>query len=260
MILLARGSFPRSLCLGCVLLAGALLPWSSLNAQTYSITEGLASTGCLPPCLCPLLQLGVPTGTFELQGTGSSGGVEFYALTNVELSILGDGDPIELIGSGTWSLDTTVGVQEATLDLTFVGTGETLALASDGAVPLDPMHPFPSIALELATTFTCSGTQLQFVALPSGAAPSFVRADCNSDGVLDISDAIRVLNLLFVAPDLACLNACDANDDETFDISDAITQLSALFTSGSPPAPPFPDCGEDPTAGSLSCDQYTACP
>jgi hypothetical protein len=51
-------------------------------------------------------------------------------------------------------------------------------------------------------------------ALDEGESDSFVRADANGDPKLDISDAVTVLNYLFLgdaAPD--CLDAADTNDD-----------------------------------------------
>ncbi|MFN0058061.1 MAG: hypothetical protein ACKVX7_06355 [Planctomycetota bacterium] len=95
--------------------------------------------------------------------------------------------------------------------------------------------------------------------------PEFRRADSNSDGGFDISDAIFSLSALFVAgaPMVACADAADSNDDGLFDIADAIHMLAALFVSGSPaPAPPGPMvCGPDPTTDSLLCASYApACP
>jgi hypothetical protein len=50
-----------------------------------------------------------------------------------------------------------------------------------------------------------------------------------------------------------------ADDDGTIDLSDAIAILAYLFVGSAPPAPPFPDCGIDPTAGEIGCEE-TNCP
>jgi len=52
---------------------------------------------------------------------------------------------------------------------------------------------------------------------------AFLRADCNADGDVDISDPISLLGYLFLgASAVGCADACDANDDNALDISDGI--------------------------------------
>ena len=88
----------------------------------------------------------------------------------------------------------------------------------------------------------------------------FVRADSNTDGDVDISDAIFTLSELFGGGRLgACENAADANDDGKVDISDAIFTLSHLFGDGRAPSAPHLDCGEDPTEDDLGCLGPTPC-
>jgi hypothetical protein len=99
---------------------------------------------------------------------------------------------------------------------------------------------------------------------PVEGAP-FLRADCNSDSMTDIADAIFVLSVLFPAPPnpapaVACIDACDGNDDGLLNIADAISILDALF--GTPPGtipPPTGVCGSDPTADGLSCGGQPGC-
>jgi len=86
--------------------------------------------------------------------------------------------------------------------------------------------------------------------------PSFRRGDTNGDVSIDVADAVFLLNALFVpgAPSLNCNQAGDVNDDEITNIADVVFLLNALFVPGSPPpSPPYPGCGIDPTAGSLTC-------
>ncbi len=103
--------------------------------------------------------------------------------------------------------------------------------------------------------------QLLFDTAPVGDL--FVRSDANSDGAVDISDAVYMLAALFIsgAPPPPCAKSGDANDDGAFDISDAVYTLAALFIPGSPTPPaPHPNCGVDPTADPLECVAFPACP
>ena len=76
----------------------------------------------------------------------------------------------------------------------------------------------------------------------------FVRANCNRDPFVDISDGIYHLQYLFAnGPTPGCLDACDTNDDGFLDTSDAVFLFSYVFADGSPPPAPFPDLGPDPT-------------
>ena len=62
------------------------------------------------------------------------------------------------------------------------------------------------------------------------------RGDANIDGVLDFSDALVLINHLFLggpAPD--CPVAADFNLDSALDLSDPIAILNTLF-HGKPPA------------------------
>ena len=93
--------------------------------------------------------------------------------------------------------------------------------------------------------------------------PSFRRGDADRDGVLALTDAILTLGTLFLGTgELRCLNAADANDDGKVDVADAIASLSHLFLGTLEIPPPGPTvCGPDPTpSGSLSCQEYGACP
>jgi YD repeat-containing protein len=88
------------------------------------------------------------------------------------------------------------------------------------------------------------------------AQPSFLRADSNGDGGVDISDAIFTLGYLFLgSASPGCLDALDANDDGSIDISDVIFTLAYLFLgTGAPPPPPGPhQPGPDPTPDAIGC-------
>ena len=85
--------------------------------------------------------------------------------------------------------------------------------------------------------------------------PRFVRGDANSDGFVDVSDPIFLLNAHQVAgaPPPECLDAADPNDDASLDISDPIYLLNFLFQGTAPPLYPFPECDFDPTDDCISC-------
>ncbi|MCZ6792666.1 MAG: dockerin type I domain-containing protein, partial [Planctomycetota bacterium] len=91
--------------------------------------------------------------------------------------------------------------------------------------------------------------------------PSFRRGDVDANGSLNLSDAVRVLNYLFRGgPAPGCFQSADANDDGRVNITDGVVILRHLFQGGRPPAEPFAACGPDPTADTLSCGAFPACP
>lgn len=86
-------------------------------------------------------------------------------------------------------------------------------------------------------------------------SPEFRRGDCNADGRVDVSDALCVLETLFLGgPEPPCVDAGDANDDGILNISDPVVALGVLFL-GDPPLPPpgTEGCGPDPTPDELDC-------
>ncbi len=92
-------------------------------------------------------------------------------------------------------------------------------------------------------------------------AANFKRGDSDSNGVLQITDAVRILNVLFLGiGTLSCDDAADADDNGKLQLTDAVRILNVLFLGiGSIPAP-FPDCGPDTTADEITCLSSTACP
>lgn len=88
----------------------------------------------------------------------------------------------------------------------------------------------------------------------------FRRGDFNTDGVLDIADAVGSVQHLFTAgvPGL-CRDAADTNDDGALTIVDPLGGLFFLFGGQQEPPAPGLDCGVDPTEDSLSCFNYAPC-
>ena len=101
----------------------------------------------------------------------------------------------------------------------------------------------------------------------STSGPQFLRGDSNQDGDLNVADVIVMLEALFLAGMLQCLDAHDSNDDGIYDLSDPVYSLAFLFGSGAAPPAPFgtfpADCGVDPTpdiGGDLGCSGGSLCP
>ena len=104
----------------------------------------------------------------------------------------------------------------------------------------------------------------------SSATPppyTFHRGDSNTDGTLNISDPVLLLNHLFAGRfRLSCREAADFDNSGKLDISDAVGALNYLFLGGEPAAAPgSPDslCGPDPdppgSDGDLGCADYLPC-
>lgn len=92
-------------------------------------------------------------------------------------------------------------------------------------------------------------------------APDFLRGDVDGSGTSNISDAIQLLNFLFVpgVTEVPCYDGGDGNDSGNLDLADAIIILQRLFLPGTPSLPePVGECGQDPTFDSLEC--VTGCP
>ena len=102
--------------------------------------------------------------------------------------------------------------------------------------------------------------QLQELVVPLYEGEMFFRGDFNSDGKLDVSDAVSGLGHMFrgsAGP--PCMDSADTNDDGRLDIADAVFVLEYQFGGGrAPPAPRF-QCGPDPTADNPLCEKSAPC-
>jgi hypothetical protein len=70
---------------------------------------------------------------------------------------------------------------------------------------------------------------------------------------------VSTLDDLFNGGSVACKSATDINDDGDLNLADGIQLLTYLFSGGTPPAPPFPNCGHDSTYDTLGCYSYDGC-
>jgi hypothetical protein len=103
------------------------------------------------------------------------------------------------------------------------------------------------------------GTFAEARILPAGGT-QFVRADANGDGGINITDPIFVLGYLFLGIGTpTCIKAADTDDTGVVNVTDALYLLNSLFLGGPPPPAPFPECGGDPTADALTCDEFARC-
>ena len=93
--------------------------------------------------------------------------------------------------------------------------------------------------------------------IPGG--PFFARGDCSADGDYNVGDGVAILGHVFLAVDAPCEDACDVNNDGLLDLTDAIDLLEHLFDDGPPPAVPFPGCGADPMGDPLGCASFPPC-
>jgi hypothetical protein len=88
----------------------------------------------------------------------------------------------------------------------------------------------------------------------------FRRGDANGDGIVNITDGIKIANWLSQSGPLpACLDGADADDNSEIEPDDYTYLYQFLFNGG--PAPPAPGpytCGRDPSADLLECLQSAA--
>ena len=65
--------------------------------------------------------------------------------------------------------------------------------------------------------------------------------------------------LFFAGFPIPCVKAADADDSNRLDVSDALYILNFLFLGGPQPAVPFEECGSDPSEDAFSCEGFAPC-
>jgi hypothetical protein len=95
----------------------------------------------------------------------------------------------------------------------------------------------------------------------AGELPSFLRGDADSSGEVNLTDAIRVLNVLFLGiGEILCADAADSDDSGDVNLTDAIRILNVLFLGlGTIPVPGIEACGPDPTEDDLAACAEGSC-
>ncbi|MDE0960698.1 MAG: hypothetical protein OSB09_07950 [Planctomycetota bacterium] len=95
----------------------------------------------------------------------------------------------------------------------------------------------------------------------SGTGSEFVRGELNMDGTRNLVDVTVLLLNLFGQNQTpsTCIDASDINDDGLVNIADAISLLEYLFEGGSVPPAPSTSCGPDDSIDNLTCQEFNGC-
>ncbi len=98
---------------------------------------------------------------------------------------------------------------------------------------------------------SATGMTVEFIAFDGGFG--FKRGDSNSDGTVDLSDAMHIIDYQFFGGDApACRDAADSNDDERINIADVVHLVNVLHR-GLPAIAPGLECGTDDDSTPESC-------
>ncbi|MBI4605163.1 MAG: hypothetical protein HY721_24630 [Planctomycetes bacterium] len=79
---------------------------------------------------------------------------------------------------------------------------------------------------------------------------TFIRGDANGDGFVDARDLEcleTIVSCTRTCPPFPCMDAADVDDDGSVSEADLEMLKDFLAGQGGPPAPPFPQCGLDPS-------------
>lgn len=207
-----------------------------------------------------------------IDGTGSSTGHSYGTFPGVQITIFFPA-PYPRAAAFVWtdSVGGEVSFEALGPNLNTLGSHGPFALAQPGTSGQTDEDRFLGVRSStgirrIVITDTSDNFEIDHVQFgdpldPTGIGSEFVRADCNTDGQIDISDSVKTLEFLFVGGSgLDCEKACDANDDSQVDLSDAVFSLSFLFAGGDSPATPFANCGADATTDALTCSDFSSCP
>jgi hypothetical protein len=142
----------------------------------------------------------------------------------------------------------------AEVNAPFLGHKEVIIEFCDSVPRFDPvthdvLPPYPTRVVSgdnrSITPAVQGSTVIWFLPL---STPSFLRGDANTDGDMNMADAIYLLQYLFAeGPAVRCPDAGDANDDESMNLADGIYILQYLFADGPAIPPPHLRCGTDQT-------------
>ena len=179
----------------------------------------------------------------------------------------GDGDPFTLEWSPTGGADRyAVSVWDA-VDQTLVAAGESV----------EPSYEPTGLATDRTYLWQVTARNALYeTAGPiwtfrlESSSRRFVRGDADADGIITLTDAVVILDFLFVGRGTpSCLDAADVNDAgrDALTLTDAVYLLNWLFQGDTTPPPPSPrtagyvvgDCGVDPTPDELGCEAFSPC-
>ena len=89
----------------------------------------------------------------------------------------------------------------------------------------------------------------------------FRRGDVNSDGKVDLGDAMTFLDYLFRRGSVPlCLSALDADDNGRLQLVDVVRLVQFNLGQGAGLPVPNSVCATDPTSDALSCESFRGCP
>ena len=99
-----------------------------------------------------------------------------------------------------------------------------------GMTPKEVTIPF----LFLTTAAGTQGQVVVTIADPSAPAdPGMMRGDVNLDNSCNLTDAINLLDYLYVGNfEATCADSCDVDDSGSVNLADAVNLLSGLFSGG----------------------------
>ena len=115
----------------------------------------------------------------------------------------------------------------------------------DPGVPAGTIAELDDLGIQLIFFFTGPpvggpGSALNYHA----ACQPYIRGDTNTDGTVDVVDALYLLFYLFGGGlELVIADAADIDGNGSTDIGDAVFLLSFLYLNGTPPPEPFPSHG-----------------
>ncbi len=98
---------------------------------------------------------------------------------------------------------------------------------------------------------------------PEPAVPQFVRGDMDGNGFLNLTDAVFILNFLFLGGATpSCFEACDVDNNGILQLTDGIFMLNFLFLGGEAIPAPRDRCGPDPASppDNFDCESFNGCP
>ena len=151
-------------------------------------------------------------------------------------------------GGGTIEVTWSPGADGWSSGVLQLGDGENLEIAA-GATSVMAEGVGPEVP-EFAIFFRNAEGYFsdRIVPVCSLRSAVFLRGDCNSDGGVNISDAIFQLNHLYLGRERwYCDDACDTNDDGRTNLSDAVTIIGYVFFGEIEPIGMVPTCGPDET-------------